>query len=274
MRDADIPIHLVDDPERPSRGTFDEEKMNELVASIRDAGLINPVAVKENNGRYTILAGHRRLIACRALSHVTIRARIYPAETPLAAVIQVHENVFREDLNAAEEAEYWSELLDKHCHGDTNELAQLLRLSRDHVERRLLLKTGDPDVFSALGQSLISAAVAEELNRVKDPIRRTMWLDAAVRGGATRSLIRKWRQDAEAFDAMQQPAPVSAEAVSEAAQPAAPPRLTCDLCEQGVETGAIEMMYVHRHCRRSMIDRLLALYQEQRSQANAVPPAH
>lgn len=273
VRDANVPLDLVDDPVRPSRETFDEDKMNELVASIRDAGLINPVSVVENNGRYTVLAGHRRLIACRALSHVTIRARIYPAGTTLSNVIQVHENAIREDLNAAEEANWWWELLERECGGDTNKLAELLRLSRDHVERRLNLKSGDPDVFSALGQSLISAGVAEELNRVKDPTRRVMYLDAAVRGGATRSIIRQWRQQGESFDALQTAAPVSAEATAEAAHPPIPARLQCDLCEQGVETGAIEMMYVHRHCRRSMIDRLLALYQEQRNQSNAVPPA-
>jgi ParB/RepB/Spo0J family partition protein len=269
VRDADLPIELVDDPERPSRESFDEGKMNELVASIRDAGLIQPISVVEDGGRYRVLAGHRRLIACRALSHVTIRARIYPKNTPLSQVIQVHENAIREDLNAAEEATWWWELLERECGGDTNKLADLLRISRDHVERRLALKTGDPDVFSALAQSLISAGVAEELNRVKDRGRRVMYLDAAVRGGATRSLIRQWRQQGEALDALQGAVKVSPETDGEAAAPPAPPRLACELCDQGVEAGAIEMMYVHRHCRRSMIDRLLTLYHEQRSQQNA-----
>lgn len=274
VRDADLPIELVDDPERPSRETFDEAKMEELIDSIRNAGLIQPISVVEHSGRYRVLAGHRRLIACRALSHVTIRARIYPTGTPLTAVIQVHENAMREDLNAAEEAQWWWELLERECNGDTNDLAQMLRLSREHVERRLSLKTGDEDVFSALGQGLISASVAEELNRVKDRSRRVMYLDAAVRGGATRSLIRQWRAQGEALDAIQSAAPVSADAISEAAMPTAAARLACELCDQGVESGAIEMMYVHRHCRRSMIDRLLALYQEQRNQSNAVPPNH
>lgn len=265
MRDADLPIYLVDDPERPSRESFDEIKMNELIASIHDAGLIQPISVVDNNGRYRVLAGHRRLIACRALSHQTIRARIYPAGTTLSAVIQVHENAIREDLNAAEEAQWWWELLERECGGDTNILAELLKLSRDHVERRLSLKTGDQDVFSALGQGLINAGVAEELNRVKDPLRRVMYLDAAVKGGATRSVIRQWRQQGEVFDHLQSAAPVAAEAAAEAAMPAAPPRLQCELCDLGVEAGAVEMMYVHRHCRRSMIDRLLALYQEQRN---------
>lgn len=266
VRDADLPLELVDDPERPSRETFDEAKMEELIQSIRDAGLIQPISVVEHSGRYRVLAGHRRLIACRALSHITIRARIYPAGTTLSNVIQVHENAIREDLNAAEEASWWWELLERECNGDTNKLAALLRLSRDHVERRLSLKTGDEDVFAALGQSLISAGVAEELNRVKDRSRRVMYLDAAVKGGATRALIRQWRSQGEALDALQGAVPVSAEAISEAAMPAATPRLACELCDQGVETGAIEMMYVHRHCRRSMIDRLLAIYQEQRAQ--------
>jgi hypothetical protein len=100
-------------------------------------------------------------------------------------------------------------------------------------------------------------------------MRRVMYLDAAVRGGATRALIREWRSKGEAIDALQG-APPELDAASPAtADPAPVPRLACELCDQGVESGAIETMYVHRHCRRSMIDRLLALYQEQRSQPNS-----
>ena len=271
-KDADLPLGLVDDPERPSRESFDEEKLQELIASIRDAGLIQPISVEVAGDRYRVLAGHRRLIACRALGMPMIRARVYPAGTSLAAVVQVHENAIREDLNPAEEATWWWELLERECHGDTNELAGLLKLSRQHVERRLALKTGDEDVFAALGQGLIAAGVAEELNRITDRSRRVMYLDAAVKGGATRALIRQWRQQGETFDALQVAAGAVAEALPETSWPAAPSRLVCELCDQGVETGAIEMMYVHRHCRRSMIDRLLTIYQEQRAQSNAVPP--
>lgn len=271
-KDAQIPLHLVDDPQHPSRENFDEVKLLDLITSMRDAGLLQPISVVEKDGRYVVLAGHRRTIAARSLGWVTIAARVYPAGTSLAAVVQVHENAIREELNPAEEAQWWWELLERECGGDTNKLADLLKLSREHVERRLSLKTGDPDIFSALGQGLIGAGVAEELNRIKDRPRRVMYLDAAVRGGATRALVRQWRQQGEALDALQTTAPVTAEAISEAAMPAAPARITCELCDQGVETGAIEMMYVHRHCRRSMIDRLLAMYQEQRAQLNAVPP--
>lgn len=267
-RDAQLAIELVDDPERPSRESFDEQKLEELIASIRDAGLIQPISVISVGDRFRVLAGHRRLIACRALRLPTIAARVYPAGTSLAAVVQVHENAIREDLNPAEEAEWWWQLLERECGGDTNKLAELLKLSREHVERRLSLKTGDPDIFSALGQGLIGAGVAEELNRIKDRPRRVMYLDAAVRGGATRALVRQWRQQGEALDALQTTAPVSAEAISEASLPAAPARITCELCDQGVEVGGIEMMYVHRHCRRSMIDRLLAVYQAQRAEQN------
>jgi len=272
IRDADIPIELVDDPIRPSRESFDEDKLNELILSIRDAGLIQPISVVADGDRYRVLAGHRRLIACRALQHKTIRARVYPAGTELAAVVQVHENVIREDLNPAEEATWWWELLEQHCGGDTNQLASLLKLSREHVERRLALKTGDPDVFDALAQGSIGAGVAEELNRCKDRARRVMYLDAAVRGGATRALIREWRSKGEALDAIQGAPAVVDSATATLADPPPTARLACELCDQGVESGLIETMFVHRHCRRSMIDRLLALYQEQRGERNAVQP--
>src|SRR5215472_17207194 len=94
--DAELPVHLVDDPEHPSRENFDQDKLEELISSIRSVGLTNPISVVVNVERYTTLAGHRRLIACRALGLKTIRARVYPNGTTLAAVVQVHENVIRE----------------------------------------------------------------------------------------------------------------------------------------------------------------------------------
>ena len=231
IRDTDIPLALVDDPVRPSRQTFGEPELQELIASIDAAGLIQPISVEVVGDRYRVLAGHRRTIACRALGHSVIRARVYPAGTDLAAVVQVHENVMREDLNPAEEADWWWHLLETFCGGDTNKLAAELRLSREHVERRLALKTGDEDVFSALGQGLIGAGVAEELNRVKDRGRRVMYLDAAVRGGATRALIREWRSKGEALDALQGTAPAVEQPGGGDAAPAPPPRLACELCD-------------------------------------------
>jgi ParB/RepB/Spo0J family partition protein len=272
IRTAELSLALIDDPEHPSRESFGEEELNELIQSMSDVGQIQDVSVKENGERFIILAGHRRTIAARALGWTTIRARVYPADTELADVIQVHENVVREELNPAEEAIYWWRLYKERCHEDTNELAAHLKISRQHVERRMALKTGDEDVFSALGQGLIGAGVAEELNRVKDKTRRMMYLDAAVRGGATRALIREWRSKGEAIDELQVLAPVPADVAAQAFGPNEAPRITCELCEQGVESGGIETMYVHRHCRRSMIDRLLALYQQQRSESPAVQP--
>lgn len=268
-KDMEVSVALIDDPEHPSRENFDQLAMEELITSVRDLGLLQPPCVAEKADRYVVLSGHRRMIAVRALGYVKVRVRVFPAGTTVAAAVQVHENAVREALNAAEEAQWWWELLERECSGDTNKLADLLKLSREHVERRLSLKTGDPDVFAALGQQLINAAVAEELNRIKDRTRRVMYLDAAVRGGATRALVRQWRTQGENFDALQQAAPVTAEAISEASMPAAHARIVCELCDQGVEVGGIEMMYVHRHCRRSMIDRLLAVYQAQREQSNS-----
>src|SRR5579872_3617259 len=134
-----LPIALIDPPAKAVRRSFDDEAMADLMQSITDVGLIEPIVVKETAGRFEVLAGHRRLVACQQLGHVEIACVVREDGAAAGEAVKVHENAVREAVNAAEEAQHFQELLVDHCDNDTDKLCALVRKSRAYVEGRLNL---------------------------------------------------------------------------------------------------------------------------------------
>lgn len=133
-----IPVSAIaPHPEQPRRH-FDEDALNELAASIAERGIIQPIVVRPHGHDYQIVAGERRWRAAQRarLHEVPVVIRDYSdTETLQIALV---ENIQRQDLNAIEEAEAYSRLLDEFGH--TQEvLAKTVHKSRSHVANLLRL---------------------------------------------------------------------------------------------------------------------------------------
>lgn len=255
--DKSIPVEQLSGPAEAMREGMDEEKMQDLIASIQEVGLINPLAVVPRGDGFEVKAGHRRLIACISLGWRAIPCRVYPAGCQIDEAIKAHENAFREDLNPAEEARYFGRMLATACENDVDKLVAMMHLTRDYVEGRLLLLAGDEDVLQALAASKISYGVAQWLNKCKDRLTRITYLQAAVDGGASVRLVRDWVTRANTLQELQENAPPNPSADVPRTGSASTPPLLCALCEEGPEAGGIECYFVHRHCKRLLIDKPL-----------------
>lgn len=87
-------------PHQP-RTSFDEEALNELAASIKSIGIVQPITVREiGDGKYEIIAGERRYRASKIAGLETIPAYIRKAEEDTVLELALIENIQREDLNA------------------------------------------------------------------------------------------------------------------------------------------------------------------------------
>ncbi|MFA4874964.1 MAG: ParB/RepB/Spo0J family partition protein [bacterium] len=112
-----VPIDSIIPNRQQPRTVFDEEKLRELSASIREQGLIQPLAVSRlSDGRYELIAGERRLRASRmaGLEEVPVVIREVDSEGMLA--LSIIENIQREDLNPIEEANAYQELMGQFNH--------------------------------------------------------------------------------------------------------------------------------------------------------------
>ena len=245
-----LALELIDDPALPARETMNDAKFEGLVASIRALGLIQPLVVKPVGPRFEVVAGHRRRLACVAAELETVPALVIDGSLELTEAIKLHENARREDLNPAEEAIWFAQLLDTLAGGDTVKLAELLGEDRQYVETRLVLLRNDPDVFAALRDGQINLTVAIELNRFTDTGARRSHLEAAIKGGATGRLVRDWRLAYERLVGARKELDGSDGAHLGGVEQPAGSSLCCQFCESSADPHAMELVYQHRHCRQ------------------------
>jgi ParB family transcriptional regulator, chromosome partitioning protein len=135
---TDIAIDQIDvNPNQP-RKVFDSDALQELTASIRSSGVIQPVVVRRHGSGYQLIAGERRWRAARQAGLTRIPAVVREATDAQSLEIALVENLLREDLNPMEEAEAYQKLLAQF--GWTQEeLAHRVGLDRSSIANSLRL---------------------------------------------------------------------------------------------------------------------------------------
>ncbi|MGA2329166.1 MAG: ParB/RepB/Spo0J family partition protein [Bryobacteraceae bacterium] len=252
-----VPLNKIDPPALAMRQTFDEQKLEDLTESVKKFGVLLPICLAANGSRYQIQDGHRRFLAATRAGRVDIPAVIRTTAGTSTEAVKVHANLFREDVNPAEQAVYFGTLLTEHCAGDVDRLVELTGLKRPMLEDRLNLLLGDDAVFAALKEGRISLAVSKELNKVRDDGYRAMYLDVAIAGGASARLVIQWRTQSDAIAAVEAP-PAAGGENQFTTLPAPITTMTCICCESADRPWEMELIPMHRQCRAMFIDRALA----------------
>jgi ParB family transcriptional regulator, chromosome partitioning protein len=189
---ADIRPH----PDQPRRH-FDEAALDELAASIKERGVLQPIVVRQTDSGFQIVAGERRWRAAqRAQLHempVIVR-ELTEAQTLEIAII---ENIQREDLNVIEEAEAYRRLILEFGH--TQEvLGQIVHKSRSHIANLLRLLDLPDAVRAQVAEGLLSMGHARALITAEHPER--LAAEVIKRGFSVREterLARATRQGAQ-----------------------------------------------------------------------------
>ncbi|MGH8159330.1 MAG: PRTRC system ParB family protein [Rhodanobacter sp.] len=162
-----LPIDAIHVPEGHNpRRAFRKEPLDRLIASIRDAGLLQAVLVRPDpdvDGQYLLIAGERRLRACRALDFASVPARIRECDEAEARKLALLENIDRADLSASEEAIAARDILDM-CHGDIRAAAAQLGWTESKMKSRMLLLASAPEVLQAVADGRLLVGHAELLS--------------------------------------------------------------------------------------------------------------
>lgn len=256
----EIPLGLIDAPELPSRTAMDEQLLDELTASIRNVGLVNPITVARVDGRHEVIAGHRRTLACKRAGLVAVPCIVYPTKEAALEAIKYAENRHREELNPADEAIWFHELLERDCGGDVDQLCEQLGERRSYVEGRLLLFQGDPLVFQALQEGRIKIGVAHKLNECTDERMRRYFLDAAIRGGATVAVVAGWIMDWKRDNGAQPPAGGNIVAPSAPAPVPETDYFRCACCNGTDNVHLMVPVNMHGYCKQAIFDKLIGAY--------------
>ncbi|KUL61380.1 MULTISPECIES: ParB/RepB/Spo0J family partition protein [unclassified Streptomyces] len=165
---AELPLDLISPNPRQPREVFDEDALAELVTSIKEVGLLQPVVVRQlGAGRYELIMGERRWRACREAGLERIPAIVRATDDEKLLLDALLENLHRAQLNPLEEAAAYDQLLkDFNCTHD--QLADRIGRSRPQVSNTLRLLKLSPAVQRRVAAGVLSAGHARALLSVED----------------------------------------------------------------------------------------------------------
>ena len=209
------PVEELKPHHQQPRKTFNDAKMAELVASIREKGVIQPLVVRHTGDHYQIIAGERRWRAAQKAGLKEVPVVIQDVSEDWALEMALIENIQREDLNPIEEAEAYKHLMNtfdlsqdevaKRVGRERPTVANALRLLRLPKEIQMDVVGGQLSMGHA--RALLALEGAARIKEARDQVvkkqfsvRQTEALVKKLKGGPDRVLSRKVKLDPELAD--------------------------------------------------------------------------
>jgi ParB family transcriptional regulator, chromosome partitioning protein len=188
VRSVGVRIVAIDriepNPEQP-RLAFDQATLDELAASIREHGVLQPILVRPLDGtRFQLIAGERRWRASRIAGLDTIPALIEEIDDDTALEIAIIENLQREDLSPLDEAAMYDRMVREHGYS-IRKLADKLGKDKGYLENRLRLADAPPEIRELVSLRKDTLSHAYELMKVDDPRKRRRLASQVARGELT-----------------------------------------------------------------------------------------
>ena len=204
---------LIDDPKDAMRSGLDRGGLFDLADDIKKNGLINPITVRPvlcDGGtvsesqpgifictlcckpiRYEVVAGHRRLGACKIAGKIKIPCVVKELDDRAAFSIMASENLVREDVDPVDEAEFIIKMMNR-TGQSIDEVAQNIRRGRQCVEDRLIVANMPDYLKEYLRAKQIKLGAALALNKIANENTKRMWVDMAVRDGVSVKVAEYW----------------------------------------------------------------------------------
>jgi ParB family transcriptional regulator, chromosome partitioning protein len=167
-----VPIDRIDPNPQQPRLVFNQETLDELAASIREHGVLQPILVRPiGANRFQLIAGERRWRASTLAGLETIPALIEDIDDDTALEISIIENLQREDISPLDEASMFDRMVSDHGYS-IRKLADKLGKDKGYVENRLRLADAPDEVRALVSVRKDTLSHAYELMKVEDPKKR------------------------------------------------------------------------------------------------------
>ena len=165
----DIAIESIDGNPFQPRITFDEQSLEELAASIKKLGIVQPLTVRESgSGRYQLIAGERRLRAARIAGLTHVPAFIRTADDQAMLELALVENIQRDDLNAIEVAISFQRLIEE-CSLTQEQLSERIGKQRSTVANYMRLLKLPAEIQLGIRNKNLTMGHAKTLVNIEDP---------------------------------------------------------------------------------------------------------
>lgn len=181
----------IDDPEHAMRTGLDRNDLFELADNIKQNGLINPITVRPKNGRYEVVAGHRRFSACKIAGKIKIQCVVRELDDNQTFAVMAAENLERADVDPVDEAIFITKYIEQ-TNQSVPEVAKTLRRSVSYVESRLAVGSMPDYMKEYLKSGALKLGAALALVQITKEDMRKMWVDMAARDGVSVAQAEYW----------------------------------------------------------------------------------
>ena len=189
-----IPVNDVKTNKYQPRTEFNKEKLEELVSSIREKGIVQPILVRKSSDGYELIAGERRLRAVKALGMEKVPAIVKDVDDLAMLEISLIENIQREDLNPIEEANAYQKFLTDFSFTQ-DKISQVLGKDRSTVANTLRLLLLPKKVQDFISSNSITAGHGKAILALPSEEERLRVSNLVVKKGLsvreTESLVTK-----------------------------------------------------------------------------------
>jgi ParB family chromosome partitioning protein len=196
----EIPIDKIEGNPWQPRSRFDEESLNELAASIREIGIIQPLTLRKAADKFQLIAGERRFRAAKIAGLETVPAYVRLAEDETMLEMALVENIQREDLDPIEVAISYQRLIDE-CNLTQESMSERVGKKRSTIANYLRLLKLPAEIQLGLREKQISMGHARALINLEDQKTRLKIFNQIIKNDLSvrkvEELVRKTSQTEE-----------------------------------------------------------------------------
>jgi len=243
---AEVDLSKIDEPKVMARLEIDPDVVSELAKSISEVGLLQPIVLREDAGRYEIIAGHRRFLAHKELGLLAIKSIVKVMSDQDAIIARATENLSRVDLTPLEESHIYADLVTNH-EMSIEQVGQKMGKTPGTIKRRMDLLKMPPPLQQAVHKGQVSMSAAEELWPIFNETDLEYYLLFAIENGCTKEVARQWCKQWK--DTQRHLADPSGEGGGVASPYAPRPYyVACDLCDGPGEMEKMVRMTICPEC--------------------------
>ncbi len=241
-----LPLDSIHSPKYPMRTSVPPAGLEQLAASIRAVGVISPIQVRPHGGAYEVVAGDRRVAASRLAGLNVIPAVVVSVEDEEAAARTVHENLYREEVNVWDEAQFLTMAVDR-LNYTPAEMADEINRSEQYVRNRMDLMLFDEPIQQAVKKGKMGLGVAQRLMKIEDSGRRSQYVRYACEHPITDRIADVWARESNAGTAYDE-VPKTTEQINERPAGASSSAVDCRLCLGKLKMGDAKFFFACPSC--------------------------
>lgn len=271
MNIVKIPVDKIREPQIEMRQYMSHEGMEELIESIREIGLQQPITVVVSGDGFEVVAGARRLYALRQIGLTDAPCVIVEGGAREIELRKIHENLKRESVDPIEEGHYYKRIINERGFS-VDDIIKMSGRGGAYIEGRIGLTELDEQIQAAISSKQVSIAVGKELQKFRDSEAIRQYLQITIAGGASASTVDGWRQTWERDRRAAQECGIEPATPAEVVR-ASVPSVHCHACGRNLSGMVVMYVPVDQFCHGAMVDELHRANNSASADSASAPPS-